>query len=781
MLKEGMFIQERYEIISRIGSGGMADVYKAKDHKLNRFVAVKVLKNEFRDDKVFISKFRTEAQSAAGLAHPNIVNVYDVGEDHGVYFIVMELVEGITLKEYIEKKGRLGVREATSIAVQVSMGLETAHNKGIIHRDVKPQNIIISTDGKVKVTDFGIARAASTNTISSNVMGSVHYSSPEQARGGYSDAKSDIYSLGITMYEMLTGHLPFDGDSTVAIAIKHLQEEMQSPRKYVPDLPKSIVQIIYKCTQKSADRRYSNMEELIYDLKESLVNPDGDFVQIVPIGSNAQTVVISKDELDRINGGYGDPGADDYEYGDGNYGDNYQDGYNDQDGYGGGYGGQYDDGYDDQGGYGQGYDDYGQDGYGNDGYGGGGYQNNPYGAYPPRDNRQGRYYDPDDDDDESGMHPKLEKVLTVGSIVIAVIIFCIFVALVVNALGFKINPFAKKAETETTTETETDRESESKKESETSKTEAGDITVPSLLGKTKAQAEEATKSLELGSKYGGEKTSNEYPAGQIMEQSPAAGTKVAKNTTIIYYVSKGAGEISIPDLSGYDLSSAQSALSALGLKTNTDYAYSDTVSQDLVIRTNPAAGASAQAGDTVTVILSRGPNPETQPQTQPANTVNVPDMTGWAQSDAQSAIQNLGLTVNIQEDVSTTVAKGLVMGQSASGSVEAGGSITLVISLGQPDPEVGGGNEGGNEGNGGEGGNGVYTAGGNLETPPTGYDGYSPVRISLRRNDVEESVITDGVAVSFPYPVQLTSSISGSAVIRVEINGTITDYPINFE
>ena len=165
------------------------------------------------------------------------------------------------------------------------------------------------------------------------------------------------------------------------------------------------------------------------------MNPDGDFVQIVPIGSNAQTVVISKDELDRINGGYGDPGADDYEYGDGNYGDNYQDGYNDQDGYGGGYGGQYDDGYDDQGGYGQGYDDYGQDGYGNDGYGGGGYQNNPYGAYPPRDNRQGRYYDPDDDDDESGMHPKLEKVLTVGSIVIAVIIFCIFVALVVNALG----------------------------------------------------------------------------------------------------------------------------------------------------------------------------------------------------------------------------------------------------------------------------------------------------------------------------------------------------------
>ena len=306
MLKEGMFIQERYEIIGRIGSGGMADVYKAKDHKLNRFVAVKVLKQEFREDKAFISKFRVEAQSAAGLAHPNIVNVYDVGEDHGISYIVMELVEGITLKEYIDKKGRLAVREATSIAIQVSMGLEAAHRNGIVHRDVKPQNIIISTDGKVKVTDFGIARAASSNTINSSVMGSVHYSSPEQARGGYSDYKSDIYSLGITLYEMLTGTVPFDGDSTVAIAIKHLQEELPSPRKYVPDLPKSTVQIIYKCTQKSPDRRYNDMTELIRDLKESLVNPEGDFVQLATINNNARTVVISGDELNKIKQSYGE-------------------------------------------------------------------------------------------------------------------------------------------------------------------------------------------------------------------------------------------------------------------------------------------------------------------------------------------------------------------------------------------------------------------------------------------------------------------------------------------
>ena len=234
MIKEGYIIGERYEVISRIGSGGMADVYKAKDLKLNRLVAVKVLKQEFRADKKFISKFRSEAQAAAGLSHPNIVNVFDVGNDDNIYFIVMELVEGITLKDYITKKGKLSIKEATSIAIQVSLGLEAAHARNIVHRDIKPQNIIISTDGKVKLSDFGIARVASSNTISSNAMGSVHYSSPEQVRGGYSDAKSDIYSLGITLYEMVTGRVPFDGETTVAIAIKHLQEEMVPPSQYTP-------------------------------------------------------------------------------------------------------------------------------------------------------------------------------------------------------------------------------------------------------------------------------------------------------------------------------------------------------------------------------------------------------------------------------------------------------------------------------------------------------------------------------------------------------------------
>ena len=300
MLKTGTIIAERYEILGKIGTGGMADVYKAKDHKLNRFVAVKVLKPEFREDTTFIRKFRSEAQAAAGLTHPNLVNVFDVGDDGGVYYIVMELIEGITLKEYIAKKGKLSIKEATSIAIQVSMGLEAAHNHGIVHRDVKPQNIIISTDGKVKVTDFGIARAASSNTISSNVMGSVHYSSPEQVRGGYSDEKSDIYSLGITLYEMVTGRVPFDGDTTVAIAIKHLQEEMVPPSVYTENLPYSLEQIILKCTQKSVGRRYEKMEDVIADLKHSLIDPQGNFVTLSSVDNEAKTVVISDEELGEI-------------------------------------------------------------------------------------------------------------------------------------------------------------------------------------------------------------------------------------------------------------------------------------------------------------------------------------------------------------------------------------------------------------------------------------------------------------------------------------------------
>ncbi len=300
MIKIGMMIGDRYEILEKIGTGGMSDVYKAKCHKLNRFVAVKVLKQEFSENANFVSKFRVEAQAAAGLMHPNIVNVYDVGEENGIHYIVMELVEGITLKKYIEKKARLSYKEAVSIAIQVSMGIETAHNNHIIHRDIKPQNIIISKDGKVKVTDFGIAKAATSNTITSNVMGSVHYTSPEQARGGYSDEKSDIYSLGITMFEMLTGRVPFNGETTVAIAIKHIQEELPSPLEFVPEIPTGVEQIVIKCCQKSPDRRYQSMAELVEDLKQSLINPDEAFVVFHNPDEEAATRFISDNDMAQI-------------------------------------------------------------------------------------------------------------------------------------------------------------------------------------------------------------------------------------------------------------------------------------------------------------------------------------------------------------------------------------------------------------------------------------------------------------------------------------------------
>ncbi|MBO4337628.1 MAG: Stk1 family PASTA domain-containing Ser/Thr kinase, partial [Lachnospiraceae bacterium] len=300
MITVGTIMGDRYEILEKIGTGGMSDVYKAKDNKLNRYVAIKVLKSEFSENTNFVSKFRVEAQAAARLTHPNIVNVYDVGEEGDTHYIVMELVEGITLKNYIEKKARLSVKEAISIAIQVSMGIEAAHNNHIIHRDIKPQNIMISKEGKVKIADFGIAKAATSNTITSNVMGSVHYTSPEQARGGFSDERSDIYSLGCTMYEMLTGRVPFDGETTVAIAIKHIQEEMPSPRDFVSEIPVCVEQIIYKSTQKSPDRRYQSMSELIVDLKKSLITPNENFVKIIEADTGGATKTISEEDLEQI-------------------------------------------------------------------------------------------------------------------------------------------------------------------------------------------------------------------------------------------------------------------------------------------------------------------------------------------------------------------------------------------------------------------------------------------------------------------------------------------------
>lgn len=272
----GSVLGKRYEILEEIGCGGMAIVYRARCNVLNRYVAIKVLRTDLRDDAEFVRRFNVEAQAAASLTHPNIVSIYDVGNDDGVQYIVMEYVKGVTLKRYIDQKEKLPWREAVSHAMQICRALEVAHAHNIIHRDIKPQNIIMAEDGTLKVTDFGIAHASSqsTVTIGNNAIGTVHYLSPEQARGGYTDERSDIYSLGIVLYEMLTGRVPFDNDSPVTIAIKHLQEKPVPPREYNITIPLSLEQCIMKAISKEQTLRYRTAGDMLIDLKGILENPD---------------------------------------------------------------------------------------------------------------------------------------------------------------------------------------------------------------------------------------------------------------------------------------------------------------------------------------------------------------------------------------------------------------------------------------------------------------------------------------------------------------------------
>ena len=612
MLKTGMIIAERYEIVGKIGTGGMADVYKAMDHKLNRFVAVKVLKPEFREDTTFIKKFRSEAQAAAGLTHPNIVNVFDVGDDGGVYYIVMELIEGITLKEYISKKGRLSIKEATSIAIQVSMGLEAAHSHGIVHRDVKPQNIIISTDGKVKVTDFGIARAASSNTISSNVMGSVHYSSPEQVRGGYSDEKSDIYSLGITLYEMVTGRVPFDGDTTVAIAIKHLQEEMVPPSVYTPDLPYSLEQIILKCTQKSVDRRYSQMEDVIADLKHSLIDPQGDFVKLTTVDNDAKTVVISEEELGEIKNTPKQSLKQEIEALE-------EEKYDDND---------YDDAEDD---------------------------------YKPKSSHKS----------EKKKKHGSGRGLTIAALIGGAVLLIVLVVVLGRAAGL----FGTGAKTNDTQKEQTEDSSS-----------AAMATVPDLVGKTEEEAKTLANDAHLGVQMAGEESSDQEK-GKISRQETAAGTQVAENTTVKYWVSTGTAQVTIPDLDGRTGIDAQQTLEDLGLQVTVQKEYSDTddngyalVDPGYVYNVEPAAGTSVQGGSSVTLTVSRG--------VDYGSNAEVPSVVGMTKDDA---LTTLGKFIDIQiTEQQSTEAAGTVIAQDpeAYAAADPDQPISITISSGDQAPST---------------------------------------------------------------------------------------------
>ena len=545
MLTVGTYLADRYEIVSKIGAGGMSDVYKAKDHVLGRFVAIKVLRTEFSEDRTFVAKFRTEAQSAAGLEHPNIVNIYDVGSEEGLYFIVMEYVEGITLKTYIEKKGQLSFKESVSIAIQVARGIEAAHNKQITHRDIKPQNIIISTEGKVKVTDFGIARAASSNTISSDVMGSVHYSSPEQARNGFVDGRSDIYSLGIVMYEMVTGRVPFDGDTTVAVAIQHLQEEITPPSTYAPNLPISLEKIILKCTQKNPDRRYQTIEDLLADLRKSLVKPNEDFVVIAPLVDNGKTKVISQDEIKQIKEQRAVEAPTEPVQTE---------------------------------------------------------------TIPPYDEEPET--EDEDDAEESGLNPKLDKAMTIMGIVALAVIVIVIIYLIVGAMKL-INP-GKSNESQTTqTETQTESQTDSQ---DTEKM----IAVENVCGQTK---EEAQQTLEAQGLYMFEaaQQKSDQPAGTILEQDPVGGSQVLEGSTVNVIVAGDQNvdytddnkdseteKVVVPSVKGYLEKDAVNALNNAGLKVVKNYQYSDSVDAGKVISQTPAGGSSVDSGTTVTIVVSQG-------------------------------------------------------------------------------------------------------------------------------------------------------------------------------
>ena len=549
MVRLGMFLGDRYEILEKIGSGGMSEVYRARDHRLNRDVAIKVLKQEFNSDRSFIGKFRTEAHAAACLSHPNIVHVFDVGEEADIHYIVMELVEGITLTTYISRKGKLEIRETIGIAMQVAQGIEAAHEQHIVHRDIKPQNIIISRDGKVKVTDFGIAKAATNETITSSTMGSVHYISPEQARGGYCDERSDIYSLGITMYEMLTGRVPFEGDSTVSVALLHIQGEMVSPREYEPMIPVSLEKIVLKCTQKKPEMRYRTVTELIDNLKRALMTPNEDFVHMNGVNSNGPTRVMSEDEVNQIRNGAAAMGSGQME--EDLSGSEYEPYYDDEE---------------EEARYQLDYDE-----------------------------EEDMFFDEDEDDEEEEGR-RSDKIYAIVGIAVAVVI--VLLALFIMGKTFGWFDFSSKKGKEET--------------SQAAEESVGtEVLMPNLLGKSLDAAEKELEPLDLELKLSYIE-SDDYEDGQIMEQEYPEGTPVKRHTVIKVTVSKGSTETTVPDnLIGMTREQALKALRDAGLEPEFDEIFSDTVEEGRVAKVSPGLGTTAAIGDKVTVYLSKGEETKT--------------------------------------------------------------------------------------------------------------------------------------------------------------------------
>ena len=645
MIKIGMLIADRYEILEKTGTGGMSVVYRAKDHKLNRIVAVKVLKQEFSDNANFVSKFRVEAQAAAGLMHPNIVNVYDVGDERGMYYIVMEFVDGITLKKYIEKKSSLTTREAISIAIQVSMGLQAAHANHVIHRDIKPQNIMISRDGKVKVTDFGIAKAATSNTITSNVMGSVHYTSPEQARGGYSDERSDIYSLGITLFEMLTGRVPFNGETTVAIAIKHIQSPMPSPREYMPDVPVSVEQIVLKCCEKSPDRRYQNMTELIEDLKQSLIHPDDNFVRVINPDEDGATRMADDYETARVRRARSEQSDREERYEEDAYADSsYRE------------------------------DSYAEDSYAEDSYRDSyeddyerprraGRRDERYDEQPRRSSRRSSY-----DDDYYEYEAGKNRRTTVIAVLIVALIAIVIIVLAATKLGV----FSPGGDADSTSEVEV----------------AG-VSLPAMTGVDLETVKASLNTLGLSSEVTYEE-SDTYDSGIVISAALEDGTVVTEGTvvdvgtSIVLTVSTGQSGVELPDVVGYSQAEAIAKLKQKGFDTvNKVNGTSNDVEKGEVYEQDPEGGTTVPADTTVTIYISTGPSTDGQ--------IQVPDVTGITVEEAMAILVENSLTLGSTSEQETDDPNlvGVVISQSVEEDsfVDEGTEVDLVVGVAAEEEE----------------------------------------------------------------------------------------------
>ena len=641
MLNPGTMLSGRYEIIEMVGSGGMSEVYKAKCHVLNRFVAIKVLKPEFSSDVNFVTKFRIEAQSAAGLSHPNIVNVYDVGEDNGVYYIVMELVEGITLKEYIQKHGRIEPKEAIDFAIQIAQGVQAAHEHHTIHRDIKPQNIILANNGTLKVTDFGIAKAASSSTTTTNAMGSVHYISPEQARGGFSDERSDIYSLGITLYEMLTGHVPFEGENNVAIALMHIQSEMVSPREYYPDIPTSLEKIIRKCTQKKPERRYLTANALIADLYRVKENPNIDCIvvpkQTVP---SSPTIEMTKQEMEMIKTGRQVDAAATQEVPPARpktseiqvnrpvmKPSQFDDLFPDDD---------------------DPEDEVSENDIGDD------YQNDD---------------EPEHDED---LDPRLKKIITVASVAIAVVLAILALVVIGNIAGwFPGGLFGGKATTEKTTGSDVLAPTDA-----LSTTEQETIPMVNVVGLYKTAAEEQMKKNGFTNYTFKEQTDATVEKGYVISQSVDYGTAITKDTAITIVISSGKEMTSVPNVVNYEDSQATTLLEEAGLKVTHGYAYDDNVEKDHVISSDPVAGTEVEEGSTVKIIISNG---------KEQKKVVVPNLEGMSEADAAAKLTEFNLVGAPTYEYSDTVKEGQVISQDpvVNTEVDEQSTVSYVVSKGQ--------------------------------------------------------------------------------------------------